>query len=180
MMRPEKGIATLLEAFARLCAGLSPGGGPGLLLVGGGPLQHELENLARRLGIDRRCYFAGPVADVAPWLQQMDIFVLPSLSEAFSNSLLEAMASGCAAVATGTGGNPEIVIPGKTGHLYPPGDASALHAALARLISDPGHRACLAAAGRARVRAEFSREKSISTLEKLYLSFLRRKGLIEP
>jgi L-malate glycosyltransferase len=173
MMRPEKGVGTLIEAFAAISR-QAPSAG--LLLVGGGPLQHDLEALAVRLGIRDRCHFAGPVSDVVPWLRRMDIFVLPSLSEAFSNSLLEAMAVGCACVASEAGGNPEIVQSGSTGYLFPPGDAAALQSRLQNLIADPAHRAGISAAGQAFVRAEFSREKSISVIERLYLSCLRRKG----
>ena len=173
MMRPEKGVGTLIEAFAGLSREFTSAG---LLLVGGGPLQHDLEALAVRLGIRERCHFAGPVGDVLPWLRRMDIFVLPSLSEAFSNSLLEAMAVGCACVASEAGGNPEIVESGNTGYLFPPGDGAALQGRLRILAAGAAHRAAISAAGRAYVRAEFSREKSISVIEKLYLSCLRRKG----
>ncbi len=173
MMRPEKGVGTLIEAFAALSRTLPSAG---LLLVGGGPLQHDLEAVAVRLGIRDRCHFAGPVSNVVPWLRRMDIFVLPSLSEAFSNSLLEAMAVGCACVASGAGGNPEIVQSEKTGYLFPPGDSAGLLSRLELLIGDSAHRASISVAGRAFVRAEFSREKSISVIEKLYLSCLRGKG----
>ena len=81
-----------------------------------------------------------PIANVAPWLRAMDIFVLPSLSEALSNSLMEAMGCGCCPVASDTGGNPELVQDGETGLLFPVGNAEALAARLARLLDEPEYR----------------------------------------
>src|SRR5262249_49584515 len=88
-LRAEKGLTTLLEAFAQI-----PRRRPEarLLIVGGGPIEAQLKQRARDLQLGTACHFEPPVASVAPWLRMMDIFVLPSLSEALSNSLMEAMA----------------------------------------------------------------------------------------
>jgi glycosyltransferase involved in cell wall biosynthesis len=83
----------------------------------------------------------------------MDIFVLPSLSEALSNSLMEAMGCACCPVASHTGGNPELVADGETGLLSAPGDDRAFAAALAGLARDPGRRQELAAAALRRAAA---------------------------
>ena len=173
MLRPEKGVDTLVEAFASLTRKAPTAG---LLLVGGGPLQVRLEARIRELGLEDRVYFAGPVTDVLPWLRRMDIFVLPSLSEALSNSLLEAMSAGCPAVASQTGGNPELVLEGQTGYLFQPGDAADLTGKLQLLAGDPALRARLATAGRAFIAQNFSRERSLGLLSDLYTRHLERQN----
>ena len=72
-------------------------------------------------GSDADCHFQPAERNVAPWLRAMDIFVLPSLSEALSNSLMEAMGCGCCPLASDTGGNPELVQHGETGLLVSAG-----------------------------------------------------------
>jgi glycosyltransferase involved in cell wall biosynthesis len=173
MLRPEKGVRTLLEAFAAL-ARKSPSAG--LLLVGGGPMLGELEARVQELGLADRCLLTGAVADVLPWLRRMDIFVLPSLSEALSNSLMEAMAAGCAVVASNVGGNPELVVDGETGLLFPPGDLPALAEKLETLAGNEPLRRRLASAGRAFLERNFSREKSLGLLSDLYSRCLERNG----
>jgi len=114
---------------------------------------------------------------VSEWLHAFDIFVLPSLSEAFSNSLLEAMACGCAVVASRTGGNPEIVGADETrGLLFPPGDAGALEQALLRLLTDSALRVRLAAAGAAFVRAQFSLDASVQHMQEIYRTAMSQSG----
>ena len=76
----------------------------------------------RRLGIFPDCVFEPATPRVADWLHAIDIFVLPSLSEALSNSLMEAMACGCCVAASRVGGNPELVAHGETGMLFEPRD----------------------------------------------------------
>jgi len=175
VMRPEKGVDTLLEAFAQVASRVSKAG---LLLVGGGPLEKRLEARAAGLGLADRIHFAGPVTDVLPWLRRMDIFVLPSLSEALSNSLLEAMATGCAPIASDVGGNPELIHPGSTGYLFRPGDASDLAERIELLSGDSGLRQRLSQAARSFVSQTFSREASLSTLSEVYSQFLRKKGVL--
>src|SRR5207302_3139718 len=89
-----------------------------------------------RLELGPDCHFQPAAQDVAPWLRAMDIFVLPSLSESFSNSLMEAMACGCCPIASDTGGNPELVRDGEAGLLFPAGDIGALAAHLTPVLND--------------------------------------------
>ena len=122
-LRPEKGLPTLLQAFARirhLRAGMK------LAIVGDGPMLESLKSESETLGIRQDCVFALATNHVADWLRAIDIFVLPSLSEALSNALMEAMACGCPVVASNVGGNPELVWDGERGLLFEPGDAAAL------------------------------------------------------
>jgi glycosyltransferase involved in cell wall biosynthesis len=169
VLRPEKGLDILLEAFAavqHLDEGLR------LVIVGSGESLEELQELSRKLGIADRCHFEPAVSDVVPWLRAIDIFVLPSLSEALSNSLMEAMACGCAVIASDTGGNPELVTDNETGLLFKTGDSAALADRLRTLISAPGLRTALAGAGAARMAAEFSIASSVARFERLYESLL--------
>ena len=143
MLRREKGLDTLLRAFARV-KDLNPE--MRLLLVGSGDMLPGLESLAQSLGIAARCSFEPAAKDVTPWLKTIDIFVLPSLSEALSNALMEAMACGCAVVASRVGGNPELVKDGETGLLFEKADVAGLAARLRLLIEDEALRRRLAGA----------------------------------
>jgi glycosyltransferase involved in cell wall biosynthesis len=163
--RPEKDLPALLEAFARV-RHLRPG--LKLALVGDGP---ELERLRRdrdRLKLAESCHIEPATNDVPRWLRAIDIFVLPSLSEAFSNSLMEAMASGCCAVASQTGGNPELVEHGRTGLLFRPGDAGELAACLRLLIENDALRNQYAAAGADFMHENFSLQASAQRMGEIY------------
>jgi len=163
-LAPVKNYALLLRAMARLPA-LPPSR---LLLVGDGPEGPSLQALAAELGLADRVQFAGHRDDVAQALREMDVFVLPSTSEGMSNTLLEAMAAGVAAVASDAGGNGEIIVPEVSGLLFPSADVAALAAQLGRLISDPGLRGKLARAAATRVKVEFSIDAMIRRYEQLY------------
>lgn len=169
VLRPEKSVATLLDAFAHLasrCTGLR------LVIVGSGPELAGLQARARALNITDACHFAPATADVPGWLHAIDIFVLPSLSEALSNSLMEAMACGCAVIASDTGGNPELVADRETGLLFQPGDAVDLAAKLEILIEQDKFRGQLARAGAALMRDKFSLPVMARQMEAIYDEFL--------
>jgi len=106
----------------------------------------------------------------------IDIFVLPSLSEALSNALMEAMACGCAVVASNVGGNPELVRDGETGLLFNPGDASTLAAALQILIENESLRGRLAARGTELVRENFSIHSSAQRMSEIYTDLIVRRN----
>jgi L-malate glycosyltransferase len=167
-LRPEKGLGTLLDAFARL-HGKWPR--TRLLVVGGGPMREPLGQRAAELGLGTACHFQPAAEEVGPWLRSMDIFVLPSLSEAMSNSLMEAMACGCCVVASEVGGNPELVEHGKTGLLFPAGDSGALAAALDSLVKNESLRQRLAAAGTSFIREGFSAQAAARRMERIYSGF---------
>ena len=143
-LRSWKGHRYLLQAFAAMAR-------EGLLLaiVGGGPQREALEALARELGVAARVRFCGDQADVAPWMQSLDVFCLPSYAnEGVPQALMQAMACGLPVVTTPVGSIPEIVADGDTGVLVPPEDAKALRAAIERVLDDAGLRRRLG--GRAR------------------------------
>ncbi len=163
-LRPEKGLGTLMEAFRKVKVAHP---GVKLVIVGSGPMLAELE-----AGGDADCHFQPAERNVAPWLRAMDIFVLPSLSEALSNSLMEAMGCGCCPVASDTGGNPELVTDGETGLLFPTGDAEALAERLALLLDRPEHRRRLAASAQRRIERHFTREQAARAMGAIYEEFL--------
>jgi len=165
-LRPEKDLSTLVDAFARIRR-------PGLrlLIAGGGCMLDELRARARAHGLGAACTFVPATARVTPWLRAIDIFVLPSRSEAFSNSLLEAMACGCCPVASRVGGNPELIRHGENGMLFDAGDAGQLSAVLENLAAMRVLRQQLAAAAR-RTAEEFSITHSARRMEEIYTELI--------
>jgi glycosyltransferase involved in cell wall biosynthesis len=170
VLRPEKGLSTLLQAFARLRnLGVKR---VKLAIVGSGQMRNPLEAEARALGIWEDCVFAPATNAVAEWLSAIDIFVLPSLSEALSNSLMEAMASGCCSVASNVGGNPELIRDRETGLLFEPRDAAGLSDVLRTLVEDESFRRRLAAAGQRMVREHFSIRLSSQRMGEIFAKLI--------
>jgi len=164
-LRPEKGLSTLLKAFAEVRksrAGLK------LAIVGSGPMREPLQAEARALGIWDDCVFEPSTSLVTEWLRAIDIFVLPSLSEAFSNSLMEAMACGCCAVASNVGGNPELVRDGETGLLFEAREAAGLASALRTLIENEPLRRRLRTAGARMLHERFSIQASAERMGEIF------------
>ncbi|WP_193222190.1 glycosyltransferase family 4 protein [Alkalilimnicola sp. S0819] len=158
---PKKGYPDYLHALARLRAEGHPVRG---LVVGDGPERARLQALAQSLGVP--VHWAGELSDVRPALLAMDIFLLTSVaSETFSNAALEAMAMGLPVVLSRLGGAAEMVEEGVNGHIYPAGDVERLVARLRPLVTDPRHRARLAAAARPRVQRRFGIERMIAAYE---------------
>lgn len=147
-----------------------------VVLVGEGSARASLELLAKSLGIDQQVRFLGHRDDVWSLLAAMDIFVLPSMNEGMSNTLLEAMASGVASIASDVGGNPEIVSHGLNGYLFASGDALKLTRHLQRLCCDADLRRNLGEAGRAHIVHEFSMQAMIARYEDLYQTTVSKSG----
>jgi glycosyltransferase involved in cell wall biosynthesis len=124
---PEKGLGTLLEAWASAFAGRKD---VRLRLVGGGRLEQELREQARALGIAGEVEFLGHQDKVEDILATADVGVLPSTIEGLSNTLLEFMASGLPTVATRVSGSEDFVVSGQNGWLFDVGDAATLAAHL--------------------------------------------------
>ena len=171
-----KDQATLIRAFARLGDQVpeQTAGRLRLVLVGDGPERANLETLVGELGLNDRVWLAGDQQAVPAWLRTLDIFVLPSLGEGISNTILEAMATGLPVVATRVGGNPELVTPGESGLLVPPGDSESLAGALAQLVADPDLRQSMGEAGLARVRRDFHWENTVARYLEVYDGLLGR------
>jgi glycosyltransferase involved in cell wall biosynthesis len=168
-LRPEKGLDTLISAFAEVRDLGS------LLIVGSGPQEAELRALASRLGLEGHCHFEPATSRVAEWLSRIDIFVLPSRSEALSNALMEAMACSCCPVATAVGGNPELIDHQHNGVLFPVDDVSQLSAQLRRLLSDSTLRQRLATAASETIRSKFTFPQAAAAMREIYDSVLNAK-----
>ena len=143
-----------------------------LLLVGDGPLRAEMEGMARELGISGRVRFAGIRDDVMGLLRISDLFVLSSHFEGLPISVLEAMSSGLPVVATDVGGVRDLVLDGKTGYLVLPGDMNGFAHAILKMASSRERARELGAAGRERVRNEFSISSTVLGYERLYKQIL--------
>jgi glycosyltransferase involved in cell wall biosynthesis len=168
-LRPEKGLDTLLDAFAAV-RGLVPG--MKLAIVGSGPCLADLQEQARALGLLPHCVFEPATPRVANWLHAIDIFVLPSLSEALSNSLMEAMACGCCVAASRVGGNPELVAHGETGMLFEARDAAGLAEVLGLLVRDPVRRGELALNAARLIPGRFSLAAAARRMGEIYSALL--------
>jgi glycosyltransferase involved in cell wall biosynthesis len=172
-LRPEKDLPTLMRAFA-IAQSTIPG--MRLLLVGSGEMREPLGQLLRELGCSEQCVFIPSTPDVVRWLSAIDIFVLPSRSEALSNALMEAMACECAVIASDVGGSPELVALGERGLLFKPGDEHTLAAHLKTLAADPELRQRYASAGSRFIHEDFSMEKSVGRMSEIYLEMSARKS----
>ncbi len=133
-----------------------------LIMVGDGPLRDQLSQQVRELGLDEIVWMPGDRDDIPVLLQAMDLFVLPSLAEGISNTVLEAMATGLPVVATEVGGNPEIVKEGETGYLVPAKNAQALCSALQTLIESPETRSSMGQFALARIQANFDWSRTVA------------------
>jgi glycosyltransferase involved in cell wall biosynthesis len=127
------------------------------------------------LAVERNVHFLGSRNDVPDLISTFDVAVISSLSEGFSNTILEYMASARPVVATMVGGNPEAVRHGETGLLVPPGDSQALAAAIGTILDDKALAARYGAAGRRKAEELFSLESMIRNYESLFERVLSAK-----
>ena len=162
---PVKDQATFVEAIARL---KERGVRVKALIAGEGPLRRELESQAAVRGVSDRLVMLGARTDVERVLAALDVFVLSSVSEGWSNTILEAMASGVPVVATHVGGADESVDDGRTGTLVPASNPGAMADAVAALLAAPDVRARFGAAGRLRAEREFSLDAMTSAYTDFY------------
>jgi glycosyltransferase involved in cell wall biosynthesis/dTDP-4-amino-4,6-dideoxygalactose transaminase len=162
--RSEKGVEYFLQAAAKVKEGLPE---TQFVIVGDGPLREKMLNLTKELNLEQTIRFLGWRLDVPRIMHTFDILVSPSLTEGFSNVVIEAMASGKPVVATRVGGNKEAVIDQKTGILVKPGDAQALANAITFILHNSKVRQDLGNAGRERVKQKFTLSASIQKLQKL-------------
>ncbi len=170
-LHPNKGIADLLHAFARLRERRADGGAL-LAVVGDGPLAAELHALGRRLGLDEALRWTGWRSDPGPCYRAADLLVCPSRHEPLGNVILEAWAHGLAVLSTRSHGALELISDGRDGVLVPCADPPALAAALERLLADPAARAELGRAGRAAVHARHGEAAVVDAYLGLYAGLL--------
>jgi len=165
----EKDQLTLINAFITLLD-LSPKKFTGLklVIVGDGPLEERLKSVVKQHGVDDVIVFTGARSDVPELLRELDVFVLPSLGEGISNTILEAMASGLPVVATNVGGNSELVEQDKTGFLVPPNDPKAMAEAMNRYMENRDLLKIHGSCGRQRVEKSFSMPSMVKHYTQVY------------
>lgn len=158
-LSPEKNLSLLLQAFTRVPEST-------LEIFGDGPEREKLWALAEQLDISGRVRFRGRGEDAEHLYRHLSVLVVPSRKESFGIAALEAMSWGVPVVATRVEGVPELIKDGVTGLLVAPDDASALAAAIVRVLTDRALAARLGEAGRARA-ADFTLAKNLTAWESL-------------
>jgi sugar transferase (PEP-CTERM/EpsH1 system associated) len=167
---PVKNYGLLLRAVAHASMPAH------VVLVGDGPEMAQLQAQAQSLGIAQRVHLLGHCDHVHEMLSAFDVFVLPSLSEGMSNTLLEAMAARVPPVVSDVGGNREIVREGVDGLVFASGDQAVLTSHLRALCADAGRRARIGSAARERVLADFDVRAMVQRYEQLYQRVIARSA----
>ena len=139
-----------------------------LVMIGDGPDRPAAEEEARMLGVQDSVSFLGKLDQIAPLLAAADLFLLPSQSESFGLSALEALASGVPVVGSDAGGLPEVVRDGETGILCQVGDISGMAAAALSILSDRKRWAHMSRLATLDSRERFSRNAIVTRYEALY------------
>ena len=139
-----------------------------LLIVGDGPERSKLEKMVDSFGLGSKVIFTGYRRDTQRFYKLMDIFLLTSFSEGTAMTLLEAMATGLPCIATGVGGNPEIVLDGDTGFIVPSNDYEALAVKISVLLENPELRVKMGKAGRGRFEKHFTACQMAVQYEAIY------------
>jgi sugar transferase (PEP-CTERM/EpsH1 system associated) len=146
-----------------------------LVMVGDGPLRAEAQSRLDAAGLGQLAWLPGARADVPEVMRGLDCFVLPSLAEGVSNTILEAMASSLPVLATGVGGNAELVVAGQTGEIVPASDIEALAASLVRMATESDRTAAMGRAGRAAVERRFDLPSMVVAYQGLYDRLLTQR-----
>lgn len=147
-----------------------------LVLIGEGRLHRSLQQAASKAGIADRVWFAGDRTDIAQLMQTFDIFVLPSINEGISNTILEAMATGLPVIATRVGGNPELVIHGQSGYLIESQNPQALVEAIKFYVDNFDMARQHGAFGRKVCLERFSLERMVQDYAVIYDQVLESYG----
>ncbi len=163
-LHPQKNLPLLLEAWTDVARH----GPANLILVGPGNDRQRLTELAVTLGISDRVQFVGAVDDPSDYLRAADIFVLPSVAEGMSNSLLEAMATALPCAVSGIGGNTDLIDHGRTGQLVMEPTAAAWSKTLCGLLENPALANQLGKAARERIDQEFAQDVVVNRYLELY------------
>jgi N-acetyl-alpha-D-glucosaminyl L-malate synthase BshA len=143
-----------------------------LVMVGDGPERIDAEQEARHLGVQDRVFFLGKLEAVAPLLASADLFLLPSQSESFGLSALEALATGVPVIGTHAGGLPEVVRDGETGALCAVGDVEGMAGAAIGLLTDDDRWRTMSTRAAADARKRFSLDQVVRQYEDFYLDAL--------
>ncbi len=170
-LNDHKDTATLIHAFKRI---IQKKERRKLLIVGEGPKRKFLEKLTAKLGLSDDIVFTGFVQEIDALMPIFSIFVLPSLSESFGLTILEAMRANVPVIATKVGGIPEIIQSGRNGLLVAPGNPKELSAAIMRLSNDQKLQKKFIREGQETLK-RFSAQQMVEETEKLYQNLVSRK-----
>ena len=162
--RPVKRVRDVVRIYAKVAEQIPSV----LVMVGDGPDRVDAEEEARRLGVVDAVFFLGKLDSVAPLLASADLFLLPTASESFGLSALEALAMGVPVVGTNAGGLPEVVRSGETGELCAVGDVEGMARAAVSLLSDRGRWQAASTLAAADARARFSLDEVVEQYESFY------------
>lgn len=168
--RPVKRVRDVIRIFARIAREVPAR----LVLVGDGPERPSAAEEAQLLGVSDRVVFLGKQDSVAELLACADLFLLPSQTESFGLSALEAMASGVPVIATHAGGLPEVVEDGVTGWLAPVGDVDRMGAAGVDLLRDDAAWHAVSSAARRVARERFGVDAIVPAYERYYQQVMER------
>ena len=164
--RPVKRVRDIVRIFAKVNGELPCA----LVMVGDGPERGAAEQEARDLGVHEQTFFLGKLDAVAPLLANADLFLLPSTSESFGLSALEALACGVPVVASNAGGLPELIREGENGFMRDVGDIDGMAKAALTVLRDADRWRAMSAAAAKDARARFSQDEIVSRYEKFYES----------
>jgi len=162
--RPVKRVKDVVRVFAKVIKRVPSV----LIMVGDGPDRVDAESEARELGVQDSVFFLGKIEAVAPLLAGADLFLLPSNSESFGLSALEALACGVPVIGTDVGGLPEVVRDGETGALRAPGDVDGMAEAAVEILSDRDRWRSMSERGAADARQRFSLDEIVAAYEAFY------------
>jgi sugar transferase (PEP-CTERM/EpsH1 system associated) len=172
---PVKDQAGLIRAFVQVRSQFPEAV---LVIAGDGPCREELRGLVASLQLGENVRLLGERKDIPNVLGALDVFVLPSIAEGISNTILEAMATGLPVVATRTGGNPELIVDNVTGILVPVRAPEALARAVNTYLRDPRLRHAHGRTARERAIKDFSLERMASQYRDLYLSLTNGRNRV--
>ena len=177
-MQTVKNQTTLARAFIRALA-IAPElkGSLRLVMIGDGPLRAQSQALLEQAGCAGLAWLPGERSDVPEILRGLDCFVLPSLAEGISNTILEAMASGLPVIATDVGGNPELIDAGQSGELVPVGNVEAMAQRIVEYARDQERARRAGQAGRAAVEQQFSLAAMVQKYQGLYERLLGKERI---
>lgn len=167
---PDKGHRFFLRAFRNV---VREHPAAKALIVGGGPLEQELERQIRDLGLKEHVTLCGPRLDMTEVYRQLDCVVMPSLREGLPYVLLEALTAGVPVIATTVGDIPRLIRHGQTGFLVPPGSGDALEISMRRILTHPSEAREMARNGTRLVAKEYSATRMVRQTERLYESLLK-------
>jgi N-acetyl-alpha-D-glucosaminyl L-malate synthase BshA len=139
-----------------------------LVMIGDGPDRPAAEEEARALGVEGSVSFLGKLDQIAPLLAAADLFILPSLTESFGLSALEALASGVPVIGTMSGGLPEVIRDGETGVLCGVGDVAGMAAAALEILQNPERWSAMSRLAASDARKRFARDAVVGQYETLY------------